>query len=282
MDALSNTNIYPCIWFDGNAKEAFEFYGSIFPDSAITDENPIVIKAHLDGTELMGLNGGPMYKPNPSISFMWISHDDEAISRAWEKLTDGGSVLMELNSYPWSARYGWVQDKFGVNWQLYYDKDEWGYNKIVPTLMFGHTEQGKCREALAFYEKLFPVYEGDRFLLYEEGEMKGQVQHTQFTANNFVLMAMDSGVPQTFTFTEGVSLVVECDDQQTIDYYWNGFTKGGQESMCGWCKDPFGVSWQVVPKNIDKLLFNASNAQKAQEALMQMRKIEVAVLENAR
>ena len=279
MNASSNTNIFPCIWFDGKAREAFDFYVSVFPHSKITDENPIVVKALLDGTEMMGLNGGPMYTPNPAISFMWVSNDKVAIARIWEKLTKDGRIFMQLDSYPWSESYGWVEDRYGVSWQLYYGPDDWKYNKLVPTLMFGQAQQGRCQQALDFYEKTFPAYKNDGLLRYSEGPMTGQVQHTQFTLNGHLLMAMDSGVPQHLTFTEGVSLVLECDNQEAIDYYWNAFTQSGEEGLCGWCKDPFGISWQVVPKNIVQLLFESSNPQKAQEALMQMRKIEIAKLQ---
>lgn len=281
MTTLSNTNSYPCIWFDGKAKEAFDFYISVFPDSKITSENPVVVKALLDGTEFMGLNGGPIHQPNPAISFMYVTSDKAAIKKIWEQLNQGGFTLMPLSNYPWSEYYGWVADRYGVSWQLYYGPGAWKYNKIVPTLMFSQAHQGKCQQALDFFEKTFPQYKSDGILRYTEGNMAGQVQHTQFTINGHLLMAMDSGVPQPFTFTEGISLVLECEDQASIDYYWDAFTKnGGEESMCGWCKDPFGISWQVIPKNIGQLLFGSSDPQKSQQALMQMRKIEIDKLRN--
>lgn len=280
MSHLSNTNLYPCIWFDGKAKEAFEFYVSVFPNSAITTENPVVVKALLDGTEFMGLNGGPQYTPNPAISFMYISDNKATISLIWEQLTRDGKIMMPLDNYPWSGHYGWVQDRYGVSWQLYFGEGEWKYDKLVPTLMFGQAQQGQCEPAMAFYEKTFPQYHNDGILRYSEGEMNGQVQHTQFTLNGKLLMAMDSGVPQTFTFSEGISLVLECDDQAIIDHYWHAFTKDGAESMCGWCKDPYGVSWQVIPKNIGQLLFGSPDPQRSQQALLQMKKIDIDTLKN--
>lgn len=278
--STTNTNLYPCIWFDGKASEAFHFYVSVFPNSAITAENPMVVKASLDGTEFMGLNGGPMFKPNGAISFMYVSPDKTLLKQVWEQLSADGKVLMPLDSYPWSEFYGWVEDRFGANWQLYFGADEWNHDKIVPTLMFCGGQQGKCEEALAFYEKTFPQYKNDGVMRYAEGDMTGQIQHTQFTLNNRLLMAMDSGVPQTFSFTEGVSLVLECNDQEAIDYYWNSFTKEGEESQCGWCKDPYGISWQVIPRNIGDLLFKSADPQKSQQALMQMKKIDIEKLRN--
>ncbi|WP_276482569.1 VOC family protein [Paraflavitalea pollutisoli] len=278
--STTNTNIYPCIWFDGKGSEAFHLYTSLFPNSAVTADTPMVLKAKLDGTEFMGLNGGPMFKPNPAISFMYVSPDKTLLKQQFDQLSEEGKVLMPLDSYPWSEYYGWVEDRFGASWQLYFGADEWKYNKIVPTLMYCGPHQGQCQQALDFYQKTFPQFKSDGIMHYPEGDMKGQIQHTQFTLNGHLLMAMDSGVPQSYTFNEGISIVLECDSQESIDYYWNAFTKDGAESQCGWCKDPFGVSWQVIPNNIADLLFKSSNPQKSQQALMQMKKIDIEKLRN--
>lgn len=137
--------IYPCLWFDGQAKAAAEFYCSIFENSKITEENPMVVRWELNGKQFMGLNGGPQFKTNEAISF-----------------------------------------------------------------------------------------------------------------------------------------VIECDTQQEIDNYWNKLTvDGGQESQCGWCKDKFGVSWQVVPGILGKLMSNPENGQKVIAAFMQMKKFDIAALQNA-
>jgi len=133
--------IYPCLWFDGQAKVAADFYCSIFKDGKIITENPMVVIFEINNTKFMGLNGGPMYKP-----------------------------------------------------------------------------------------------------------------------------------------TEGVSFAVDCESQEEIDHYWNKLTaEGGEESMCGWLKDKFGFSWQIVPKNIGSLLSKLNAVQ----ALMKMKKIDIATLENA-
>jgi predicted 3-demethylubiquinone-9 3-methyltransferase (glyoxalase superfamily) len=133
--------IYACLWFDGQAKAAAEFYCSVFKDGKILTENAMVVMFEINNTKLMVLNGGPMFKP-----------------------------------------------------------------------------------------------------------------------------------------TEGVSLVVECETQDEIDHYWKKLTAdGGQESMCGWLKDKFGVSWQIIPANIGSLLSKPNTMQ----ALMQMKKIDIAALENA-
>jgi len=271
----NNSSITLSLWFDNNAEEALKHYASIFPDSYMGDVNPVVASANLSGVNFIGINGGPIFQINPSISMMVICENKEEIDALWNQLLPEGAVLMALDSYPWSPRYGWLQDKYNVNWQLYLGKLSDVHNqKVVPTMMFCGSQQGQCEKALAFYQSVFVDYRSDGILKYPDGEMTGQIQHTQFVAHHSLFMAMDSGVPQDFTFNEGVSFVIHCKDQEEIDYYWNKFTAQGKESMCGWCKDPFGVSWQVIPDNIDKLISSPS----AHQALMKMKKIIIADL----
>jgi predicted 3-demethylubiquinone-9 3-methyltransferase (glyoxalase superfamily) len=137
--------IYPCLWFDGKAKEAANFYCTVFKNSTITSENPMVVIFDLNGNKFMGLNGGPHFK-----------------------------------------------------------------------------------------------------------------------------------------FNEAVSFVVSCDTQEEIDYYWEKLTaNGGEESMCGWLKDPYGVSWQIVPSMLGELMSDPSKGQRAMEALMKMKKLDIEKLKQA-
>lgn len=140
-----NNPIFPCLWFDGNAKAAADFYCSVFKNSKIIDDTPMVVTFELNGYKVMGLNGGPQFK-----------------------------------------------------------------------------------------------------------------------------------------FDEAVSLVVNCDTQEEIDYYWNAFTtEGGKESMCGWLKDKFGFSWQIVPSNISELMSDPARAQRIMAEVMQMKKLDLAKIEQA-
>lgn len=100
--------LYPCLWFDGRAKEAAEYYCSIFKDSKITSENPMVIMFELNGTKFMGLNGGPQYKFSPANSYVITCDTQEEIDHYWEKLGKGGTY----------NKCGWLDDKFGVSWQI--------------------------------------------------------------------------------------------------------------------------------------------------------------------
>ena len=141
--------LYPCLWFDGKAKEAATYYSSVFENSKIISENPMVVIFGLDGMQFMGLNGGPHFKINPSISFFVFADSAEEIDKKWKQLSAGGSIMMPLDKYPWNEKYGWCQDKFGVNWQLMMNTG--AEQKIVPSFMFTQQQSGKAEEAINFY-----------------------------------------------------------------------------------------------------------------------------------
>lgn len=276
-----NNNIHPCIWYDGNAKAAAEFYCSIFADGKITVDSPMVVNWELYGQKFMGLNGGPMFKTNPSISFLVICEDDYEIDMLWKGLSEDGAVMMPLEKYDWSERYGFCQDKFGLAWQIMKGKYSDVNQKITPTLLFVGNSYGKAEAAVKYYTEVVKPSAIDGILLYaeNEGSAAGSVKHSQFVLDGKVFMAMDGYGEHKFAFNEGISFVVECKDQEEIDYFWNTFTSnGGQESMCGWLKDKFGVSWQIIPKGIGTIIMDPVNGQKAMQALMQMKKIDIAGL----
>ena len=100
--------IFPCLWFDGQAKAAAEFYCSVFKNSKIIDDTPMVVNFELDGKKFMGLNGGPQFKFNEAVSFVVECETQKEIDNYWEKLTEGGEESM----------CGWLKDKFGVSWQI--------------------------------------------------------------------------------------------------------------------------------------------------------------------
>lgn len=263
------------IWFDNTASEALRFYTSLFPNSRIVTENQMATEAELSGVRFLGINGGPMFKPNASISFMIICETREEIDRLWAALGTDGRVYMELSTYPWSEYYGWVGDRYGVTWQLYLGQlSEVNNQKIVPTAMFTREVNGRCAEALDFYASVFPDFQLQGAMKYPEGEMEGLIMHAQFVAKGNTFMAMDGGDGHDFQFNEGISFLIPCRDQAEIDHYWNAFTKDGKPSMCGWCQDPFGVFWQVAPENIDQLMLNPESRDK----ILQMKKIDLSLL----
>lgn len=280
-----NNDIFPCLWCNGDAKEAAEFYCQVF-GGKITVDTPVVINIELFGQKLMLLNAGPQFEKNPSISFLINCASEEDVQHYWDMLSEGGMALMELDSYPWSKKYGWIKDKYGATWQLYFG--EMQDQKMVPTLMFMHKNNGKAMEAMEFYTSTFPDSKLEGVLKYKDGGENGEnpenVQHAQFVINNYMLSCMDSSFDHKFDFNEGISLVTMTNDQKETDHLWNTLISGGgRESMCGWLKDQYGVSWQIVPKRLIELM-NDSNPEKSQkvvQVMLKMQKIVIADLEAA-
>lgn len=283
-----NNNIFPCLWYDGDAKESADFYCTVF-SGKITADTPMVVNIEIFGQKLMLLNGGPHFTKNASVSFMVICETEDEVQKYWDHLTDGGIALMELGEYPWSKKYGWVRDKFGVTWQVYLSENNDLEQKIIPTLMFIHQNNGKAMKAMEFYTNIFPDSKIGSILKYGDGignethEIPENIQHAHFEINGYSFFCMDNSYDHQFDFNEGISMVVMTDNQEQTDHYWNNLTNGGRESMCGWLKDQFGFSWQIVPKRLIELM-NDSDQEKAHKvvlSMMKMRKIIIQDLENA-
>jgi len=283
-----NNNIFPCLWYDGDAKESADFYCQVF-GGTITTDTPVVLNIELFGQKLMLLNGGPQFKKNASVSFMVLCETEEEVEKYWSPLSENGLVLMELGEYPWSKKYGWVRDRFGVTWQVYLGEKQ-GEQKIIPTLMFIHKNNGKAMEAMELYAEVFPNSKIGNVLKYGDGvgneshEILENVQHAHFEIDDYSFFCMDNSYDHQFDFNEGISIVVMTDNQEQTDHLWNSLTKdGGRESMCGWLKDKFGMSWQIVPKKLIQLMNDPhqEKAQKVVQAMMKMQKIVISDLEEA-
>lgn len=276
-------SIYPCLWFDGKAQEAAELYTSLFKDSRLNQCTPMVSTFELGGQQFMGLNGGPQFTPNPSISFYVTIESKDELNKVWNTLATDGKILMPLDHYPWNEQYGWLQDKYNISWQLSLGKPEEVGQAVVPMMMFCGSQQGQTENAIAFYSEVFKDAETIFAAPYEPGQTQidAKIVHARVKLNNNLLMMMDSGVEQPFTFNEGVSFVVSCQDQDEIDYYWNKFTEKGEESMCGWCKDQFGVSWQIIPAMLGSLMSDPEKAPRVGQALFKMRKLDIEKLKSA-
>ncbi len=275
---MKNNIIYPCLWFDGKAKEAADFYCSVFDDAIITSENQMVIIFESSGQKFMCLNGGPEFKINPSISFYVICDTEKEIDMLFRKLLEGGSELMPLGKYEWSKKYVWLQDKFGVNWQLSYGGVEKINQKISIMMMFSGEKAGRAETAINFYISTFggksDILDITRYTK-DDNDTEGTIKHAEFRLGYQAFMAIDSSYMHKFGFNEAVSIVVECETQEEIDYFWNKLTEGGEEVQCGWLKDSFGVSWQIVPTVLASLMNDPSRSERVVNAFLKMKKFEI-------
>lgn len=300
---MTKNNFSYCLWFDNEAKEAADLYTSIFPNSKTGDivrygkeghdihKQPegkvMTVEFTLAGIDFVGLNGGPEFKINPSISFFVLCESSQEVDTAWKKLSEGATVLMPLDKYDWSEKYGWLQDRFGVSWQVALGKMEEVGQKIVPSFLFVGEQCGRAEEAIQLYSSVFENSKVDGILRYgsnEAPDKPGTVKHAQFSLNGQKFMVMDSNHKHAFQFNEAVSIVVNCDSQKEIDFYWNKLlADGGQEGPCGWLKDRFGVSWQVNPVQLTAMLKDPDKkkTERVTKAFMQMKKLNLKELEKA-
>jgi predicted 3-demethylubiquinone-9 3-methyltransferase (glyoxalase superfamily) len=277
------------LWFDKEAKEAAEFYVSVFDNSRInsitTIHNPSgdaeTVAFQIMGYDFTAISAGPYFKINPSISFHVKCATVEEVDRIWEKLSVGGMALMELGEYPFSKRYGWIQDRFGVSWQVIYTEGDFT-QRITPALMFVGDVAGKAEEAMDFYVSVFRDARAQVLMRYVEGEepdKAGTVKYAQLFLFGQEFGAMDSALNHNFSFNEAVSLIVNCKDQAEIDYFWDKLSAVPEAEACGWIKDKFGVSWQITPANMEELL--ARNPEKTTPVMLKMKKVIIADLEKA-
>ena len=151
--------------------------------------------------------------------------------------------------------------------------------KITPFLWFDN----QAEDAMNFYISVFKNSKVGEIARYGEAGPgpAGSVMTATFELDGQHFIALNAG--PHFKFTEAISFVIDCQDQEEVDYYWNKLTEGGQESQCGWLKDKFGLSWQVVPTMLSKL-FNTPDkdkANRAMKAMMQMKKLDIASLQKA-
>jgi predicted 3-demethylubiquinone-9 3-methyltransferase (glyoxalase superfamily) len=283
METLNNS-IYTCLILKGKVAEATDFYLQAFGEGKVVQNNPIVTFIQLSGQNFMLLNDGTATVPNVAFSFMVTSETPEETERYYHKLTEGGQIFMPLDKYEWSISYSWVQDKYGVSWQLYKGEKNAFSQKFSPSLMFTGANAGKAKEALNFYTRLFPNSGIEGIMEYtdQDDDTTGLIKHAQFTINGLLLTAMDSTADHHAQFNEAASLVVNCDTQQEIDEYWNKLTAdGGEEVMCGWLKDKYGLSWQIVPRIIGELVTDPERGHRVLQAVMKMKKLIIADLVNA-
>jgi predicted 3-demethylubiquinone-9 3-methyltransferase (glyoxalase superfamily) len=301
---MSNSKqiIVPHLWYDKEAKEAAEFYVSIFPDSKITDVKTIhdtpsgdsdIVTFELWGQKFMAISAGPYFKINPSVSFI-VNFDpsrendaSEKINEVWNKLSDGGTPLMPLDKYPFSEKFGWIQDKYGLSWQLMLTNPE-GEERptIVPSLLFVGDQCGKTEEAINFYLSVFKNAKLGHIVRYPNGmepDKEGTVMFADFSLENQWFAAMDSAHKHEFNFNEAISFMVYCDTQDEIDYYWERLSAVPEAEQCGWLKDQFGLSWQIVPTKMDEMMRKGTPEQleRLTKAFLNMKKFDLAELQKA-
>ena len=287
--------VTPHLWYDKEAKEAAGFYASLLPNSKITNVMTLhdtpsgdcdVVSFELAGQPFMAISAGPLFEFNPSVSLHVKCTTKDEVDALWGKLSKGGTVLMELGTYPFSERYGWLQDRYGLSWQLMYVGESPTKQKITPVLMFVGKVAGKAEEAVNFYASVFKNASTNVLARYGKGEepdKEGSVKYAAFELSGTEFGAMDSAREHNFAFNEAISLIVSCETQSEIDYYWGKLSAVPEAEQCGWLKDKYGLSWQVSPKDLDEMMQKGTPEQIARvtQAFLQMKKFDLAALQRA-
>lgn len=286
--------LVPHFWFDTEAEEAVNFYMSLFENSEMlvvqelegipSGENTVAYEFNLAGQHFAALNGGPSFKINPSISMTVLGDTKEDVQTLWDQLIEGGKALMPLQEYEFSEFYGWVEDKYGLSWQLISSEGMKYNQKIIPSLMFSGTVTGKARDAMTYYTNIFQNGKILDVHEYEKGQAnipEAEIAHATFEIMDMEMIAADNAEETDYEFNEGVSLMLLCVTQAEIDYYWDKLSAAPEAEQCGWLKDKFGVSWQIVPMNLSELLSTGTRKQinAVTEDFLQMEKINLEKLE---
>jgi predicted 3-demethylubiquinone-9 3-methyltransferase (glyoxalase superfamily) len=291
---MTQQKITPHLWFDTQAREAAELYTRVFPNSRIKHSTTLedtpsgsveTLVVELMGQEFTLFSAGPQFKFTPAISFMITTESKAEVDRLYGALAQGGEALMELSEYPFSERYAWVMDRYGVSWQIGYFGEP-NAQPLFPSIMFVGDVCGKAEEAMRLYTSLFPDAKLGDITRYSAGdapEVEGTIMYADFTLAGQAFAAMDSAQMHDFTFTEAISLVVHCEDQAEIDRYWDALSAVPEAEACGWLKDKYGVSWQIVPKAMNEMMASGDPEKIARvtQAFLPMKKLDLATLQRA-
>jgi predicted 3-demethylubiquinone-9 3-methyltransferase (glyoxalase superfamily) len=293
--------IIPHLWFDKQAVEAANFYCSVFPNSQVATVTKLhgtpsgdcdIVSFQLSGYEFKAISAGPIFQINPSVSFFLNFNPEtdpnaqQKLDALWEKLSPGAKVLMDLSEYPFSKRYGWLQDKFGVSWQLLLTGPT-GETRpfIAPSLLFVGDVCGKAEEATEFYISTFKDSKRAQIARYPAGAGpdEGNIMFTDFMLANQWFAAMDSAHPHEFAFNEAISFIVRCDTQAEIDHFHDRLSAVPEAEQCGWVKDRWGVSWQITPSLMDEIFRDGTREQidRVTQTFLKMKKLDIAALKAA-
>ena len=285
--------LIPHLWFDDQAVQAADLYTSVFPDAKTIATTTLhdtpsgtvtIITIELFGLSFQLLNAGPLFQPTPAISFMVNCKTATQVDSLWNGLIEGGQALMPLDAYPFSPRFGWVKDRWGFTWQLMFEPKL--APSITPALMFLGENLGRAEEALGLYSDLLSPSQTEFVERYSKLELSshpGAIKHAQVSFGDQRIALMDSPGEHAFGFNEAVSLMLSCRNQEELDRIWEGLSSVPEAEQCGWLKDRFGVSWQIVPEVLDQMMSQGDTDALARvtQAFLKMKKFDLAALERA-
>ena len=288
--------LIPHLWYNDNAREAATWYVSLFENSGIDQTTVIydtpsgdaeLVDFHLANFHISSISAGPFFQFNPSLSFMVSCVDSSEVQRLYTAFSEGGTVLMPLDSYSFSPQYAWVQDRYGLSWQLIQDENLTEKTYIRPTLLFSGNSCGKALDAMDYYAKVFPNSSKGYVHHYGDGEAedsRAKINYGELTLMGTPWVVMDNNFGGDYDFDEAFSFIIQCEHQGEVDDYWELLSFDPESEQCGWLKDQFNLSWQVTPRSISTMMATATEEEmrRLTKAFLPMKKLDIHLIEAAK
>lgn len=284
--------IIPHLWYDTEAKEAVAFYVDLFGGKldwtyTITDTpsgDSDLIQFQLGDMTLAAISAGPYFKLNESMSLMVNVASKDEVTRLYQALSEGGRVLMPLGEYPFSPYYVWLEDRFGLSWQLSYAPDLDNSYQFDICLLFSQDQVGLAQPMLDYYKDKLPQASVGQLSYYGEGEAAveaAKLNYAELLVAGQKMIVMDHGYGGEASFNEAFSLMVYVDSQDELNFYYDLLSAVPEAEMCGWVKDQFGISWQIVPRILMEAYDTASPEQikAVNAAVMTMKRLDFATIQ---
>lgn len=284
--------IIPHLWYDTEAKEAVAFYVDLFGGKidwtyTITDTpsgDSDLIQFQLGDMTLAAISAGPYFKLNESMSLMVNVASKDEVTRLYQALSEGGRILMPLGEYPFSPYYVWLEDRFGLSWQLSYAPDLNKPYQFDICLLFSQEQVGLAQPMLDYYKDKLPQASVGQLSYYGEGEAAveaAKLNYAELLVAGQKLIVMDHGYGGEASFNEAFSFMVYVDSQDELNFYYDLLSAVPEAEMCGWVKDQFGLSWQIVPRILMEAYDTASPEQikAVNAAVMTMKRLDIATIQ---
>ncbi|NQN66948.1 VOC family protein [Streptococcus suis] len=279
--------IIPHLWYNTEAKEAVAFYVDLFGGNVdwtytITDTpsgDSDLIQFQLGDMTLAAISAGPYFKLNESMSLMVNVASKDEVTRLYQALSEGGRVLMPLGEYPFSPYYVWLEDRFGLSWQLSYAPDLDKPYQFDICLLFSQDQVGLAQPMLDYYKDKLPQASVGQLSYYGEGEAAveaAKLNYAELLVAGQKMIVMDHGYGGEASFNEAFSLMLYVDSQDELNFYYDLLSAVPEAEMCGWVKDQFGISWQIVPRILMEAYDTASpeTVKAVNDAVLQMRRLD--------
>ncbi|HFI0156087.1 TPA: VOC family protein [Streptococcus suis] len=284
--------IIPHLWYDTEAKEAVAFYVDLFGGNVdwtytITDTpsgDSDLIQFQLGDMTLAAISAGPYFKLNESMSLMVNVASKDEVTRLYQALSEGGRVLMPLGEYPFSPYYVWLEDRFGLSWQLSYAPDLDKPYQFDICLLFSQDQVGLAQPMLDYYKDKLPQASVGQLSYYGEGEAAveaAKLNYAELLIAGQKMIVMDHGYGGEASFNEAFSLMVYVDSPDELNFYYDLLSAVPEAEMCGWVKDQFGISWQIVPRMLMEAYDTASpeTIKAVNDAVLTMKRLDFATIQ---